>query len=124
MKNKKIVEPEANSRPVCPTCGCYLAKRRPPNQYESKAEYLRFKRKSYALQGICTRCMKNKVDVGYKRCSDCRKADHDLKIKRRQIGSKLCGCGKPAYHIVAGEYACKDCYALEYKYNRHGRVKE
>jgi hypothetical protein len=111
------VEPEAASRPVCPTCGCRLATKRPPSQYENKGEYLRFKRKSYVLQGICTRCMKNKVDVGFKRCAECRKADHDFKVKHRQIGSKLCGCGKPAYHVSCGEYICKDCHKLELKFN-------
>jgi len=97
----------------CPTCGCSLATKRPPSQYENKADYLRFKRKSYALQGICTRCMRNPVLKGFKRCSECKKADADNKKKRRVIGSKKCGCGKPAMQLLFNEYICGECYKKE-----------
>jgi hypothetical protein len=104
---------------LCPHCKRLIPPRRVRGvrHWETWADYMRDLRVARRRDGICTRCGVRRAMPGYARCGSCNRDTARTKRMGRQIGTKTCGCGRPAIDVYYGEYICAECKKIEHKQN-------
>ena len=94
--------------------GIQLRLRSKAHRFPTHHDYTNAYREATKALGICPDCYRRKPPIGYVLCAVCRARRARKKRMARQIGKKLCGCGKPAVNVSAGEYICADCWRIEH----------
>lgn len=96
-----------NALTVCPTCHRPIVQPRSGEWAGNHAGYIRHRRASLALRGMCNSCGRVPAEAGHKKCRACADSAYARKRKAARIHSKLCHCGKRAAREHKGNFLCR-----------------
>ena len=106
---------------VCPTCHRPLVQPRHGQWAGNHGGYMRHRRASLALRGLCNACGLVPAVPGRKKCQPCADIAYARKRKAARIHSKVCHCGKPAAREFKGRFLCRSHFKSAVEWERMGK---